>query len=216
MSGIKVLSVNVGRRGSVQIGSKEVETGIHKLPERGGVRVTEQGLVDDVIVDVKHHGGPDQAVYLYSEEDYAWWAAELQWELEPGTFGENLTLSSFGPAPLRIGDRFQIGEVLLEVTFPRIPCATLAARVGDSGFVKRFARARRPGAYTRVLQTGRVAANDAVTLLPTPDGHPSLVEMFDLWYAKEYDPALLRRALAAPLSERARATCEQLLLAATG
>ena len=83
---------------------------------------------------------------------------------EPGTFGENLTIAGVETAQALIGDRLAIGDVLLEVTSPRIPCVTLAARMGDPGFVKRFRAAERPGFYCRVLQEGFVRAGDAVTL----------------------------------------------------
>ena len=98
--------------------------------------------------------GPDQALYLYSAEDYAWWAGELGAPPAPGTFGENLTLSSFGPVEVRIGDRFRVGAALVEATAPRIPCATFATRMGEPDWVKRFAAARRPG-YLRARARAR-------------------------------------------------------------
>jgi MOSC domain-containing protein YiiM len=201
---LKIVSVNVGQRETVQIGNKPVETGIFKRPSPARVAVSEQGLADDVVVDTANHGGADQAMYLYSLEDYAWWSAELQKEVLPSTFGENVTLSSFGEAPLKIGDRLQLNDVLVEVTAPRIPCAKLAAKMADPGFIKRFARARRPGVYVRVLKTGTVQVGDPVQLLPASEAYPTVLEVADIWYAQERDPALLRRGLAAPLAERAK------------
>ena len=85
-------------------------------------------------------------------------------ELEPGTFGENLTLDGLESARLNVGDMLHSGAVTLQVTAARIPCATLAARMGDPGFVKRFRLAGRPGAYCRVLRTGMLQAGAPVTL----------------------------------------------------
>lgn len=194
----------------MKIGARIVSTGIRKAPvERG--RVHRLGLTGDVVADAENHGGPDQALYLYSAEDYAYWAPELGGSVEPGTFGENLTLSSFGPEPVRIGDRFRLGPVLVEATAPRIPCSVFAARMGERAWVKRFAAARRPGLYVRVLEPGDVTSGDPVEKLGGGDRHPTVVELMDAWYDDEPDPELLERLLASPLAVRARATVERKL-----
>ena len=109
---MRVVSVNAGRAELMKIGARTISTGIRKAPvERGYVGAL--GLAGDVVADEENHGGLDQALYLYSSEDYAWWAGELGAVPEPGTFGENLTLSSFGagdgadrrPLPDRPGAR---------------------------------------------------------------------------------------------------------------
>ena len=103
----------------------------------------------------KHHGGPDQAVYVYLSEDYDWWSKTLGRPIAPGTFGDNITISGLTSADLAIGDRLIAGDVVIEVTTPRIPCNTLAARMGDPGFVKAYRDAGRPGAYCRVIAKAR-------------------------------------------------------------
>ena len=207
---MKLVSVNAGRSEPMRIGARTVETGIRKAPvERGHVGAL--GLAGDVVADTENHGGLDQALYLYSCEDYAFWADELGGEPEPGTFGENLTLSSFGSEPVRIGDRFRIGAAVVEVTAPRIPCSVFATRMGEPGWVKRFADARRPGLYVRVLEPGEVAAGDAVERFPTGSDGPTVVDVMDVWYDQDPDPALLERLLASPLAERARAGVERKL-----
>lgn len=207
---MQLLSINLGRARTLEIGPRQVRTGIYKTPvERAEVQPL--GLLGDVVADTQHHGGPDQAVYLYSADDYAWWAAQLGWALEPGTFGENLTFSTFGTAPVRIGDRYQVGEVLLEVTAPRIPCAVLAAHMDDTGFVKTFRQARLPGCYARVIEAGTVYRGDSVQHFPAPLPYPTVVEAFDLWYQSSFDPAVLRWFLVAPLAQRYRQRLEELL-----
>lgn len=205
---LRIVSVNIGTREPIRIGKETAETGINKQPTHCNVKIEKHGLVGDVIADKEHHGGADQAVYLYSLEDYAWWSITLQTDLSPGTFGENLTITGLDFASLRIGDRFQINDVLLEVTCGRIPCAKLASRMEDPTFVKRFAEAGRPGAYTRVLSMGAVQTNEQVSFIPTSENHPTVVELFEMWYAKDRDSALLRRGLAAPIAERARGAFE--------
>ena len=108
-------------------------TAIDKQPQAGPVAVTVDGLAGDGVGNKRHHGGPDQAVYAYGTPDYAWWEAELGRPLAPGTFGENLTIEGLESAELAIGDRLVAAGVTLEVTSPRIPCATLAARMDDRG-----------------------------------------------------------------------------------
>ncbi|MCX7783181.1 MAG: MOSC domain-containing protein [Meiothermus sp.] len=201
---MRLLSINLGRPQPLQIAQRATITGIYKNPVETA-QISTLGLSGDHVDDQEHHGGPDQAVYVYSAEDYDWGMEQLGEVLEPGTFGENLTFSSFGEGPVRIGDRFRVGLVLLEVSAPRIPCATLAARMGDPGFVKKFRQAGRPGFYARVLEEGQVQRHQSIQKMAAPTHSASLVEVFDLWYDKTPEAGRLRWILAAPLAERARA-----------
>jgi hypothetical protein len=139
-------------------------TAIDKRPVDGPVRVRPLGLHADVQADRKHHGGEDQAVYAYADEDAEHFAAMLDRPVPPGLFGENLRTSGVELTGAVIGERWRVGEtLLLEVTIPRIPCGTFARRMGVAGWVKRFAEEGRPGAYLRVLKsrssTGRRTAS---------------------------------------------------------
>jgi MOSC domain-containing protein YiiM len=207
---MRVDSVNAGSAEPMTIGARTITTGIRKRPVGHGYAGT-LGLAGDVVASVKHHGGPDQALYLYSSEDYTWWAGELGDAPQPGTFGENLTLSSFGSGEVRIGDRFRAGQALLEVTSPRIPCSTFATRMGESNWVKRFADARRPGLYVRVLEPGEVTVGDPVERINANGEHPTVVDLMDAWYDPSPDPVLLERLLRSPLAERARPNVERKL-----
>lgn len=201
---MQLLSVNVGRERTIWDGETSGKTGIYKLPADGPVRVTSLGLEGDAVCDAKHHGGPDQAVYVYGAPDYAWWSEALGQELPPGTFGENLTISALESAGLRVGDRLQVGAVTLQVTAPRIPCRTLAARMEDPSFVKRFRQAERPGLYCRVLQEGLLQAGDPVSLEGYDGETLTILEMFRDYYEPRPGEAGLRRILAAPIAVRAR------------
>lgn len=206
---MKLLSVNTSLAQPIAGGTKSGLTGIFKRPRIETVKVGSSGLEQDVQVDTENHGGRDQAVYLYSMDDYAWWSEQLGMLLEPGTFGENLTLSTL-PELLYIGDRFAIGNVLLEVTAPRIPCVTLAARMNDTGFVKKFSRANRPGVYARVLQEGNLQAGDPVSYL-RGKYEVTVLEVFQFFYQKHKTAEELERFLAAPIAERSRKDYETLL-----
>jgi MOSC domain-containing protein YiiM len=211
----------VARIDSVNVGSPrgmpnyEGPTGIFKAPAVGPVTLGLEGLAGDYIADTKHHGGPDQAVYLYFADDYAWWETKLGRKLAPGTFGDNLTLSEIASADLAVGDRLVAGDVVLEVTAPRIPCNTLARRMQDSGFVRAFRDAERPGAYCRVVKTGAIAAGAPLTHHPYAGPRVGVVDMFhDNFIVKTLDPSRIRAVLAAPIAIRERRNWEAFLAAA--
>lgn len=212
---MKILSVNIAQPQPIKTPRSTRKTGIFKTPVDHPVRVTALGLESDAVCNTKHHGGVDQAVYVFCEPDYAWWAAELDMALPPGTFGENLTVSELESAALFIGDRLHADEITLEVTAPRIPCATLAARMGDSRFVKRFRQGERPGIYCRVVREGLVHAGESLRLERYAAETIGVLEMFRDFYDGAWDEAMLRRYLAAPIAirdreERARQLAELL------
>lgn len=200
---MQVVSVQVGSAGTLDLGSRTVQTGIHKAPVQE-IAVRPGGVVGDAVMNAKHHGGPDQAVYAYSAQDYAWWERQLDRPLTPGTFGENLTVSDTRH-PIRAGDRLLIDGTLLEVTAPRLPCAVFAARMDEPKWMRRFLEARRPGFYCRVLQPGIVRSGDPIEWRSAPISNISLSEMMDHVHSSVLTAEQIRRALASPIAERARA-----------
>jgi MOSC domain-containing protein YiiM len=207
---MKILSVNVGKREALKGPDFDRETGIFKRPVDHPIRVDTLGLASDAVIDTRHHGGPDQAVYLYREEDYAWWSKELDQPLVPGTFGENLTLEGFPGAGAAIGSHLNFDDLVLEVTAPRIPCRTFATRMGDPAFARRFMKAERPGFYCRVVKAGEIQTGESFTIAPHPDDAVSTLEIFRARYRK-LQPDELRRFLAAPIDVRTRKNLEQQL-----
>ena len=163
-----VLSVNVGKPRAVEYRGKQVLTSIWKSPVEGRVAVRGTNVAGDEQADPTVHGGVDKAVYAYSREDYDWWGSELSRTLEPGTFGENLTVEGIDPSAAVIGERWRAGSALLEVSEPRFPCFKLGIRMGDPRFLKRFAKARRPGSYLRIIEEGEVGAGDRIEVLERP------------------------------------------------
>jgi MOSC domain-containing protein YiiM len=182
-----VLSVNIAHPRSNDWDRSLQLTGIDKRPVEGAVEVRAPGpigtgavgLAGDRAYDVQYHGGDDQAVYAYAREDLDWWAGELGRELGNGVFGENLTTSGVDVTGAVIGERWRVGgQVVLEVTAPRIPCGTFRGWMGERGWVKRFARHGCPGAYLRVLEEGLISAGDAVLVVHRPAGGPTIGEVF--------------------------------------
>jgi MOSC domain-containing protein YiiM len=208
---MRLISANVGQRRSIENAKSSGQTGIYKLPVRARARITAYGLSGDVICDTENHGGLDQAIYVYGSLDYEWWSSALGRELQPGTFGENLTVSELESTRFSIGDRLEVGTTTLEVTAPRIPCVTLATRMGDPGFVKRFRQAERPGFYCRVIQPGWVQAGDPVSWEPYEGETVTVLEMFRDFYEPELTGEALRRYLAAPIAIRDRVGKEEQL-----
>jgi MOSC domain-containing protein YiiM len=208
---LRLLSVNVGRPAPIEGAGKSGRTGIFKRPVQGPVGVLSGGLAGDTISDTANHGGPDQAVYVFGAPDYAWWSEELGSDLPPGTFGENLTVSDLESARMCVGDRLGIGPVVLEVTAPRIPCLTLAVRMRDRTFLKRFRRAERPGVYCRVVGEGTVRAGDPVTCTPYAGERVPVLEVFRAFFDGNPGEDVLRRQLSVPIAARAREAYEERL-----
>jgi MOSC domain-containing protein YiiM len=148
---------------------KPARTGIDKRPVTGRVAVRPLGLDGDVQVNRRHHGGEGQAVYAYAQEDADFWIAELGRELPAGRFGENLRTSGLDLRNAVLGERWQVGTALFEVTAWRTPCANFARFWDVPDLVKRFAGYGATGAYLRVLETGELGAGDAVEVVGRPD-----------------------------------------------
>jgi MOSC domain-containing protein YiiM len=165
----RLVAVNVGRPAQLAVRrGRPLMSAIGKTPVEGPVRVEGENVAGDDQADRRVHGGPDKAVYAYAAEDAAWWADELGRELQPGAFGENLTTEGIDVSGAIIGERWRIGGVELEVAQPRLPCAKLGLRFGDPRMVKRFAEARRPGAYLRIVREGELGAGDPIAVGSRP------------------------------------------------
>jgi MOSC domain-containing protein YiiM len=174
----KVVSVNVGAPRTVKYGRRIVSTAIWKRPVGGRVAVRGVNIAGDDQADRSVHGGVDKAVYAYSREDYEWWAGELASDVpQAGTFGENLTVSGLDLNAAEVGERWRVGSALLEVSEPRFPCFKLGIRMDDPKFLKRFAAARRPGLYLRIVEEGDLGAGDDVEVIDRP-GHGVTIGLF--------------------------------------
>ncbi len=210
---MQVVSVNVGKPRQVRHGGVDERTAIYRQATIAPVAVSRYGLADDEVGSNPPHGGADQAVYLYGADDYRWWEQELGRPVQPGTFGENLSVEGFRSEDVRIGDCLLVGEtVVLEVAAPRTPCVTLARRMDDRTFIRRFMQARRPGAYARVLAEGVVCVGDRVGLEPVAAEDPvTLVDLAALHFDRRAPIPALERALLTPVAERWRPYLEERL-----
>ncbi|MFF4952650.1 MOSC domain-containing protein [Streptomyces chattanoogensis] len=211
---MQLLTVNLGRA-APSAHTSTGGTGIDKRPADGPVAVAApgpkgtgaSGLDGDTVVNLRHHGGNDQAVYAYAREDLDDWERELGRPLANGAFGENLTTLGVEISDARIGERWRVGpRLLLEVSSPRIPCRTFQEWLGERGWIKRFTQAAVPGAYLRVLEPGEIRAGDAVRVVHRPAHEVTVALMFRaLTTRPELLPRLLEAGTALHPEARAKA-----------
>jgi MOSC domain-containing protein YiiM len=166
-----LLSVHTGK--VAPLGPDGEPSGFVKTLRAGAVEVRELGLEGDEQADLSVHGGPDKAVYAYGAAHYPAWASDHPQHAAlfgPGVMGENLAVAGMTEADICVGDMHRIGTALLQACQPRQPCFKLALRFGDARMVKAMVQNERSGWYYRVIEPGRIAAGDAVTLEARP--HP--------------------------------------------
>lgn len=210
---MQLRSINVGRPRLVQYQGQTLSTAIYKQPVEGVIELGELGLAGDDQADKSAHGGVDKAVYAYSQENYDWWSEQLDGrELPPGQFGENLTVDEMADECVHVGDQYEIGEALLEVTQPRQPCLKLGVKMKSPSFVKLFHQAGRTGFYLRVLKPGVLAAGDSVHHVHHPADSLSIAEIYKLRFDRSAEKDDLFRAAGLPaLSATWRDDFRQLL-----
>jgi MOSC domain-containing protein YiiM len=201
-----VESLNVGQIRALTVRGHPVTTAIWKSPVTGPIRLEGVNLHGDDQADRTVHGGPDKALYAYAAEDTERWEEELERELGPGAFGENLTVRGVNVTGALVGERWAVGSALLEVRQPRVPCFKLGLRMGDPRFPSKFARAGRPGAYLAIVEEGEIAAGDRIEIIDRPD-HDISVGMVANVYLGDHSRRLdLLAAPALPAEWRRWAT----------
>jgi len=208
---MQLISVNIGQAKDMSIANRKIKTGIYKESINTTIYISKDGLKGDTICDTRYHGGVDQAVYIYGTNDYNWWAEFLGQKISPGTFGDNLTISDLESSSFSIGDQLFVGDVILEISAPRIPCSTLTTRMNDPAFAKKYKNAERPGLYCRVLKEGNVTAGDPVTLKKYDQPTVSILEMFREWFHPLQSKEEIKRYLQAPIAIRDRIDKEKKL-----
>lgn len=165
---VQALFVNTGAN------AQSVMSAIRKAPLSGRVMVNRLGIVGDERADMSVHGGLDKAVYLYPHEHYAFWVTARERVLhrqEPlsfGAMGENLTTEGLLETELWIGDRLEVGKLILEVTEPRAPCFKFAARMGYPQAIRHMLQSGFTGVYLKVITPAEIAAAEIIRVLPGP------------------------------------------------
>jgi MOSC domain-containing protein YiiM len=194
----RVLSVNVGRIVDAAWAGRLRRTAIDKVRVAARVHVGELGVAGDEQADTRYHGGVDKAVYAFAREDLDRWERVLGRRLHNGQFGENLTTHGIDVNGARIGERWRVGDALLEVCSVRIPCRVFAAWLAERGWVRRFTDEGRPGPYLRVLEPGTVAAGDPIEVEHRPAHEVTVTTVFRALTTR---PDLLPALLDVPVLE---------------
>lgn len=175
---MKLLSVNVSLPKEMNCQGKKVLTGIFKMPVSGRVMVRKLNVDGDQQADLRYHGGPDQAVYIYPHEHYAYWSSELSRDdFVFGQFGENFTTEGLLETEVRVGDVFRVGGALVQVTNPRVPCSKLMAKMNNFRLAKPFLASGRTGFYLRVIEEGEVGAGDPIQRIQTDPSQVTIQEI---------------------------------------
>lgn len=210
---MRVISVNVGQPREVEWRGQTVKTAIWKQPVEGPVFAGRLSLKGDAQADLAAHGGEHRALMVYQLDSYRYWAEFLKRsDFVNGQFGENLTVEGLADQDVFIGDRYQIGEAVVEVTQPRVTCYRLGIRMDVPEMPALVVAHRRPGFYLRIIQEGFIRAGDSIEKLAEGPERMSVAEVDALLYTGHHPEALLRKTIRIPaLSQGWRGSFEALL-----
>jgi MOSC domain-containing protein YiiM len=160
----RIRALNVGRAGIMRRGDQEIETAFLKQPVPDPLALGELGFDGDEHV-YEFHGGPDKAVLAYSHDNYRFWREQHHLELpESAAFGENLTVEGVTEETVHLGDVFDVGTAVVQVTQPRAPCFKIAARYGVAKMSLYVQKTGYTGILFRVLEDGEVRAGQQLRL----------------------------------------------------
>lgn len=181
---MKVLSLNISQPQTIVVNGKSELTGYFKKPV-DAIFLGKTDVKNDSVIDREHHGGEDKACYLFGYNHYKFWK-ELypNAEYDFGMFGENITLENLDESTLKIGDTFELGEAVIQITQPRQPCYKMGVKFNNQKVVNSFRLAHTPGIYVRVLKEGSVKKNDLLKLIQTDENSPTVLTVYRLIYNK--------------------------------
>src|SRR6266498_858947 len=192
----RLLSVNVGLPRDIEWNGRTVHTGIWKNPVGGRCRVSRLNLDGDGQGDLAGHGGEQRAVFVYQIESYSYWQEQLKRTgFVHGQLGENFTIEGLPDHAVCIGDRYQIGSALFEVTQPRVTCYRVGIRMNEPRMPALLTSSGRPGFYFRVLQQGEVGPGDEIVQVGEAKERMTVAEINALLYSPYHARDRLERAL---------------------
>lgn len=190
------------RRGRLKpLGPKGVPSGIYKEPVEGPLQAQKEGLFGDEQGDRRRHGGPDKALHAYPVEHYEDWIRDLPdlaEQFRPGAFGENLVLQGVREADICLGDQWQLGDCMLEVSQGRQPCWRLNLRFGRRDMARLLQHSGRSGWYFRVIRPGSLEAGTTGHLVARPNPSWTLERVADLLYRDRMNREALTEFAALP------------------
>lgn len=193
---MKVLSTNIGKPQLIEWRGQQIETGIYKYPVDEAIFLGSEDVVADHVIDRRYHGGVDKACYLYSADHYSFWKNKYpEVDFNWGMFGENITMSGLNESQIHIGDRFQLGEAVVQVSQPRQPCFKLGVRFNDQKVVSDFWELPYPGIYLRIIKQGNVKNGDEMILLDRNIESLTVSQVFSIFSGNRENMELIDKAL---------------------
>ena len=197
-----IQSLNIGFPKEELFHGRTYVTGMCKKPVHGPLRLMKRGFEGDGVGDLKHHGGIDKAVCVYGIDHYGYWETVLGIEMPKAAFGENFSVTGMHEDDICIGDIYQVGSARMQVSQPRQPCSTLAARYGREDFVKLVVDSGRTGFYLSVLQEGLVSAGDRLAVVSQDPRRVSIAFANRIYHHDRKNLSGIEQVLAVPaLSE---------------
>ncbi|MBM3400753.1 MAG: MOSC domain-containing protein [Bacteroidetes bacterium] len=188
MKNINILSINILGKPELLISDhQQAHSAFRKQAISGdSIELGMYGFEGDIVVDTKHHGGNDKAICCYNSDHFKKWKSELNINLDAAAFGENLTLSgeNANEENIYIGDRYQLGEAIVEVSEPRGPCYMIGIRHNYKQFPIHLQETGLTGYYLRTIKTGLVNKNDR--LIPI-SSHPEKISVMDVNFVRYHD-----------------------------
>jgi MOSC domain-containing protein YiiM len=195
---MKIVSTNIGSPVTVLKNRKKIQTGIYKKSVNQPISLGFTDVVGDAVMDRESHGGIYKACYLYSADHYPFWQEkfpELEWA--PGMFGENLTVEGLDEAAIMIGDVYEVGTAVIQISEPRRPCSILGIKFGTQKIVKAFHNSTYPGVYVSVLKEGNVKTGDEFILKERTEDLTT-IEVYSLFSSNKKNLVLAKKALSTP------------------
>lgn len=184
---MELVSINTSLAKEVEYNGERIQTGIFKKPVEGSVQITDSHISGDQQVDLVNHGGEHKAVYGFSTNHYDYWRNKLEKpDLAYGQFGENLSISNLDESELCIGDQLQIGDCVLEISQPRVPCFKLGMVMGLRTMPKLFIEHAATGIYFRILKAGTISVGQKVELIYQHPAQLTVQHLFAAYFDKEF------------------------------
>lgn len=194
---MKVISTNIAQPRTVSWRGRQIQTGIYKVPIDQPIFLGNEDVLNDTVIDRKHHGGEHKACYLFGADYYSDWKKkypQLDWNW--GMFGENLTVEGLDENILQIGATYRLGDALVQISEPRQPCYKLGIRFGTQKVILEFLEYGHPGTYLRILKEGSVSKGDRLQLEKAAPNTLTLAQYNTLVNQKNKDKELVRLAVA--------------------
>lgn len=203
---MQIISTNIAKPAFVTINGKQERTGIFKIPTNKPIYLGKEEVKGDEVTNRRVHGGEFKACYLFSANNYTHWKnlyPNLNWDY--GMLGENLTVEGLDETKIYVGDIYKVGKALIQITQPREPCNTFAAKMGSADILGQFVAHGKPGTYTRVLKEGEVTVGDTFELIERVENSITIAQLFRLIFDRNKNEDHLNFIIdceAVPLKKR--------------